>query len=280
MAASTRDVVEGRVVLGGPAYYIGTALHYVEVGGRVVTSASPTSRYLKKLWWLDVVEVGSGDTVFRIELAGEGRELVLVSASKLNPGAVARAIEGLGKAVISLTMQELDLGYLPELVAGRDVVVDVQGFVRVAEPSGRVTLRPTAVYTVAKLLRRARYAILRGERAEFPVECWKDPLGCSNSLGVDVVVTNGGNPFVVASREEERAYVIKPLKGVAGVPIGLGDVFTAVLSYYLLEEGLELPRAAAVASTAAALKLRDRHPWFTRYELELLSPKVEISKLR
>jgi len=265
-------------VLGGPAYYIGTALHYVEVGARVVTSASPTSRYLRRLWFLDVVEVGSGDTVFRIELTGEGRELVLVSASKLDPGAVARALEGFSKMVASVTMQELDLGYLPEVVAGRDVVVDVQGFVRTAEPSGRVALKPTAVHTLARLLRRARYAVVRGERAEFPRECWEDPAGCSSDLGVDVVITDGEKPFVVASRE--GAYVVKPLEGVTGVPIGLGDVFTAVLSYYLLEEGLELPRAAAVASTAAALKLRERHPWFTRHELDSLNHKVRVSRIR
>ncbi len=267
------------MVLGGPAYYIGTALHYMEVGARVVTSASPTSRYLKRLRWLDVVEVGAGDTVFKIELVSGGRELVLVSTSKLDPGTVTRALEGFDKVVISETMQELDPDYLPKVTVGRDVVVDVQGFVRVVEPSGRVVLRPTVVYSIAKLLRGARYAILRGERVEFPEECWKDPVDCSSSLGADIVITDGEKPFVVASREEGRAYVVKPLEGVSGRPIGLGDVFTAVLSCYVLEEGLSLPKAAAVASVAAALKLRDRHPWFTRQELDLLSIKVRVSRL-
>jgi len=271
--------VEGKVLLGGPAYYIGIALHCLEVGARVVTSSSPTSRYLRKLWWVDVVEAGIGDTVFRIELAGGGRELVLVSTSKLDPTIVTRALEGFTNLIISETMSELDLSYLSEVVAGKNVVVDVQGFVRVAETSGRVLLRPNAVYSIARLLSRARYIILRGERVEFPEECWREPVDCSSNLEADIVITDGERPFVVTSREEGRTYVIKPLEGVSGRPIGLGDVFTAVLSYYVLEEGLSLPKAAVVASAAATLKLRDRHPWFTRRELNLLSSKVRISRL-
>jgi sugar/nucleoside kinase (ribokinase family) len=270
--------VEGRVVLGGPAYYIGTALHYIEVGARIVTSASPTSRYLRRLQWVEVVEVGSGDTVFRIELTNGGRELVLVSTSRLDPESTARVLEGFSRVVISLTMRELDPEFLPRLVTGRDVVVDVQGFVRAAESSGRVVVEHAAVYSVARLLRKARYAVLRGERTEFPRECWEDPVGCADDLGVDLVITDGERPFVVAPRGG-RAYVVKPLEGVSGTPIGLGDVFTAVLSYYLLEEGLELIDAALLASVAATLKLRNRHPWFTRYELAVLNPRVRVSRL-
>jgi len=279
VASSTRDLVRGGAVLGGPAYYIGTALHYVEVGARVVTSASPTSRYLRRLQWLDVVEVGYGDTVFRIELTEGGRELVLVSASRLDPESTARALEGFSKVVISLTMRELDPEFLPRVVAGRGVVVDVQGFVRAAEPSGRVVVESAAAYPVARLLRGASYAVLRGERTEFPRGCWEDPVGCANELGVDLVITDGGRPLVVAPRGG-GAYVVRPLEGVSGTPIGPGDVFTAVLSYYLLEEGLELVDAAALASVAATLKLQDRHPWFTRYELSTLRPKVRVYGLR
>lgn len=282
VAASTLDYVANELRLGGPAYYIGIGALHLNSRIRLVTTRSSVSEFLKKcggvLDLLNLVEAGVGETVFRIDTLDDSRSLKLVKQSKFEIERVLNAVENSNAILISTTYDELDIEKLAELARERTVVVDVQGFIREVTEGGEVTHDVRRVSKLGKYLRKSRRAILRGEKSEFPVECWIDPLRCAEDLEVDLVITNGRMPFKVVSYEDRCLYEVRPLQSFLGDSIGTGDVFTGVLTHYLVNENLELLEAAVTASIAASLKLRDRYPWFTLSELEVLKSKVRISR--
>ncbi len=275
IAASTLDRVGERARLGGPAYFIGTAAAYLGLRLLLVTTASTVSRFLKKLGpLLDVVEVGVGETVFEITVRDGGRDLRVLERSRLDVEGVLEVLEECESVLVSTTFGELDLKDLASVTGGRNAVVDVQGFVRRGGPDGRVVHEPRKVFEVGRSLEASRRSVLKGERGEFPEECWEDPLGCSELLGSDVIITDGERPFRVASHRDMCLYELEPLRGIHGEPIGSGDVFAIALADHLFVSGLGLVRAASAASVAASLMLRGRHPWFTVGELDVLTSKV------
>ncbi len=279
IAASTLDRVGGRARLGGPAYFIGLAFVYLELRALLVTTRSSVSRFLRRLGHsLDVVEAGVGETVFEITIRDGSRDLRALRRSRLEVDRIPGTLRECESVLVSTTLGELDPEDLVALTEGRNALVDVQGFVRVEGPRGSVVHEPRRVFEVVKHLEKSRWSVLRGEREEFPGECWEDPLECSEVLGSDVIITDGGRPFRVASRGSGCLYEMEPLRGIYGEPIGLGDVFTAALARYLFVDKLSLPSAAAMASAAASLKLRDRHPWFTVRELSTLASKVGVRR--
>lgn len=280
VAASTLDYIAGEVRLGGPAYYIGTAFLYLESRALLVTTRSLVSRYLSKLsHFLDVAEAGYGETIFKIEVCRDGsRVLSVLRQSRFEIETLAKAVGGYNSVLISTTYGELNPEDLVNLVEGREVVIDVQGFVRRTDKDGMVFQEPRRVFEVERSLRKSRRRVLRGEREEFPRKCWVDPLKCAEELRSDIVITSGEKPFKVSSYEDMCLYEVEPPQGFYGEPVGLGDVFTAVLTYYLFIEKLEFLDAVTIASAAAALKLRNKHPWFTIQELDSLKKKVGINR--
>lgn len=277
IAAPTLDYVGGEVRLGGPAYYIGTAIAYLEPRVLLVTTSSSVSSFLSRLRYsLEIVEAGVGETVFEIEILRDGRDLRLLRQSKFEVGALLRAVKHYESVVVSTTYKELDTQELGRLAEDRSIVVDVQGFVREAEKSGKIFLDTRKIFELGRHLSASKRPILRGERTEFPHECWECPLRCSELLGADLIITDGERPFKVASYSTGHLHEIEPLAGVHGEPIGIGDVFTAALSFYLLDKKWDLVDAVATASVAAALKLRGRHPWFSTTELDTLRNKILV----
>lgn len=281
VAASTLDYVAGEVRLGGPAYYIATAFQYLGSQALLLTTRSSVSRYLSELNQLmGVIEAGSGETVFEIELRknGDGRVLRVLRRSRFDMEILVKAVRKCDSVLISTTYDELDPKDLVELTRGRKVVVDIQGFVREVDRYGKVVLDPRKVFEVGKYLDGSTWRIIRGEREEFPIECWVDPLKCAEKLRADIIMTDGARPLTVFTYRDRCLYEVEPPPGFYGEPIGLGDVFTAVLAHHLFVEKFELLEAAVMASAAAALKLRGRHPWFTVQELDALKRKVGIRR--
>ncbi|MEM2007031.1 MAG: hypothetical protein QXG17_04405 [Sulfolobales archaeon] len=281
IAASTLDYIARGVHLGGPAYYIGVTLSHLGSHALLVTTRSAVSRYLGKLsHYLDVMEAGFGETVFEIGLHESGdRSLRVLKQSFFEVETLVKAVKNFSLALISTTYSELDPRYLVELVRGRDVVVDIQGFVRKVSEHGKIVHDSQKVFEVGKYLETSRWSIVRGEKEEFPRECWATPLECMERLRSDVVITDGEKPFKVSSYRDRCLYEIAPPQGFYGESVGLGDVFTAVLTHYMFIEKLELLDAVAIASSAAALKLRGKLPWFTTQELETLKGKVSVKRV-
>lgn len=275
VAGATLDYIDDRVYPGGPAYYMGMAVAHLDAFARIITTESYSSNLLKKLsGCLEVFEAGKGETIFKIEVLNGSRSLRVLKAVTMDLDEILRLTRSSESIVVSTTLSELNVKDLSELAKDRIVVIDVQGFVRVVEDGGKVRLVPKKVFELSKSLYSSRRLILRGEREEFPEECWSDPLWCSEQLIADIVITDGEKPLKVVQRGGVRFYELKPLPGFHGRPVGLGDVFTAVLSYYLLNERRTLLEAAALASIASALKLREKYPWFTGSELDILRDRV------
>jgi hypothetical protein len=281
IAGSTVDYIGGVSQVGGPAYYIGTALAYLGERARIATTRSRTSSILRKYSDnIEVVEVGVGETVFEIQVSNGGRSFRVLRSAKMCLPRVLEVLEPSSNVIVSTTLGELSFAELGRLVEGRLTIVDVQGFVRTVLSENLVATVPERVFELSRYLGSSVKPILRGERSEFPEECWTDPLWCAERLRADIVITDGEGPLRVAQRGDDYIYEVKPLAGLHGRPIGLGDVFTATLSHYLLTAGKPLHEAAAAASIAASLKLRDKHPWFTPYELAVLNSKISITSYR
>ncbi|MCX8208031.1 MAG: hypothetical protein N3G79_00035 [Sulfolobales archaeon] len=280
VAASTLDYVANELRLGGPAYYIGIAMLHLNSRILLVTTRSSVSNFLKKhgdvLDLLNVVEAGTGETVFRIDISDDNRSLKLVRRSKFEIERVLEVVKNFSAILVSTTYSELNIEELAELARERIAVVDVQGFIRKVAESGEVVHDTVRVFELGKYLKTSKRAILRGERSEFPAECWVNPLRCAEELEADLVVTDGKMPFKVVSYRDKCLYEVKPLQSVCGKSIGSGDVFTGALAHYIVNGNIELLEAAATASVAASLRLRDKYPWFTLRELEVLRSKVRV----
>lgn len=281
IAGSTVDYINNTIQIGGPAYYIGTALVHLDGRARIATTRSRASNILRKyLNHIEVIEVGVGETVFNIQISNGSRSFQVLRSAKMSLPKILEILESSGHVVISTTLDELSFVELEKLVRERLTIMDVQGFVRVVVNENQVTTVPKRVFELSKYLGNSVRSILRGERCEFPEECWADPLWCAENLRADLVITDGEGPIRVAQHGDRYVYEVKPLAGLYGRPVGLGDVFTAVLSYYLFNVGESLPEAVAIASVAASLKLRDKYPWFTPRELAILRDKISITRLR
>ncbi|MGC8555557.1 MAG: hypothetical protein ACP5NG_00855 [Conexivisphaera sp.] len=275
LATSTRDVVGGSERLGGPAFFVGTALHLLGSEALVITNAGRVADALGRLEGISVSVAGSDETVFSIEVDQEGgRILRLLRRSSM------RSVElpDRGPFIISGTMGEIPIGLVEEAASRGPALVDVQGFVREADEGGEVRNSPDLMRDLMRRLRGSG-VLLRGERYEFPPECRGEKLvDCSEDNDVDLVMTDAENPFYAAVGG--AAYRGHPIGGLHGEPIGLGDVFTAALGYYMYSVGLDLARSAALSSAAATLKLRGKHPWFTPVEVEEAARKVRLERLR
>lgn len=280
IATPTLDYVEGKLRIGGPAYYMATAAVYLEAQMLLITTKSTTSSFLKRLGSnVEVVEVGSGETVFEIEVSNNSRSLRVLRRAVFSDEAILDLIKSYDSVLISTTFNELGVEGLARLVKGRSVAIDVQGLVRREAEHKRVVIESEKVFDLGKYLEGSRHRILRGEKEEFPKECWEDILWCSKQLRSDIVITNGEKPFRAASYTEKKAYEVKPISGIYGEPIGLGDVFMVTLYYYLVVKGEPLLDAVVLASLAASMKLRGKHPWFTLNELYVLKDKIVIREM-
>ncbi|MEM4033962.1 MAG: hypothetical protein QXD16_04620 [Sulfolobales archaeon] len=157
---STKDLISGREFPGGPALYCSLALKYLGFNEfRVLTSRSTTYDFLRRLG-VDVIALGVGETVFEIEL-GDGRTLKLISKSSTDLSNVGNYLSDY--ILISLTMGEASLSIIKELVRGRRVVIDVQGFVRDVDERNVVFNNHSKFWELLDL--RCRELVIRGEAA-------------------------------------------------------------------------------------------------------------------
>ncbi|MDP7981738.1 MAG: hypothetical protein RAK18_01000 [Conexivisphaerales archaeon] len=272
IATSTRDIVGGGERMGGPAFFAGTALHLLGAEATVITVEGAVADRLRRLHGIRVEVTGGGETVFSIEVDGGERVLRLLSRSAMGPLEVSWR----GPCIVSGTMNEIPLEFVEEAAGRGPVLLDVQGFVRVVSDGGEVR---NSADSMRRLMARlgGSGVLVRGERYEFPPECQGEGIAdCSARYGVDLVMTDAEKPFYAAVGGE--LYVGHPLEGIHGEPIGLGDVFTAALGHYLYSAMLPFGEAAARASAAATLKLRERHPWFTVPEVEGAARRVVVER--
>lgn len=267
--SSTKDVINGYVTPGGPAYYSSLALLFMGFNDFiVVTNEGITSSYLRK-FGVNTVSSGVGETVFEFRIDG-GRTLKLINLGFMNVDRVLDCISDC--VVISLTLGEIPLNTIKDLVKGRRVVIDVQGFVRSVGSDGLVFNDHYSFSELATL--ECEELVLRGELYEFPNECRGINVPkCVSKFNASIIITGGSGPTYFSSIDGVLG-IIQPPEFIYGNTIGTGDVFTAVFAYNYLILGKSFEEAVALATSAASLRIRDLFPWYTINEVRSLGEKL------
>lgn len=266
--SSTKDIISGYVVPGGPAYYCTLGLYFLGLTDfKVLTTSGLTYDVIRRLG-ICVIPVGVGETVFAIDLS-DGRSLKLINKSLINLDLVNRWLDR--DLMISLTAGEFPLESLSDVISGRRAVIDVQGFIR-RDISGFIVNDYGRFWRLCRLI--SKKSILRGEATEFPPECrGSNVLRCATEFKVSLIVTNASDE-IYFSTYDGFGGVLRPPNGITGISIGSGDVFTAVFTYNYLILNHDFIESIAMASTAATLKLRASTPWYTLNEVEGIYRKV------
>ncbi len=267
--SSTKDLIYGYGFAGGPAFYSSLALSFLGFNKfTVLTTEGTTYEFLRRLG-VNLIPCGVGETVFRVEL-DSSRKLKLVRKSHINLRELAGSLSRY--VVISLTMNEIPLEVVKELVSGKRVVIDVQGFTRSVGRDGIVFNDYSVFSELAKL--ECDELILRGEWYEFPPRCrGVGVINCFHEFNIPMIITNGSGPTYF-STNDGVFNTIQPPQLIYGNTLGTGDVFTAVFAYKYLILGVSFEEAVATATSAASLRVRDSTPWFTVNEVEVLSSRV------
>lgn len=268
--SSTKDLIDDYEFAGGPAFYSSLALSFLGFNNfTVFTTESTTYEFLHRLG-INLIPCGVGETIFRIEFDGNGRRLKLVRKGYID---LRELTDSLSRyVVISLTMNEVPLDVIKELVNGRRVVVDIQGFMRSVSSDGVVFNDYSVFSKLVKL--ECDELILRGEWYEFPPKCrGVGIVKCFQEFNIPMIITNSSD-LTYFSTNDGIFSTIQPPQLIYGNTLGTGDVFTAVFAYEYLILGASFEEAVAIATSASSLRVRDSIPWFTINEVEALSSKV------
>ncbi len=275
VASSTRDVVSGRVFAGGPALYSSLALCFLGFEDFVVITCGGVTYSLLRRMGVNLIRCGGLETVFEIVL-GDGRKLKLVGRGCMDLRGLHCSISSY--LIISLTMGEVPMEVVGELVRGRRTVVDVQGFVRSVNDWGEVFNDYSGFYRLLDL--DCDELVLRGEWYEFPPRCrGSGVVRCARDYGVSMIVTDGSG-LTHYSTPDGVSGIVQPPQLIHGNTLGSGDVFTAVFAYAYFIKCKSFDEAVATATSAASLRLRDSIPWYSANEVEALSNDILNSRRR
>ncbi len=283
VAGTTKDYVNGKLRIGGSAYYALTALSHIDVETIVLTNSS----FLRKICGkrgrhVIITSNPEFDIIYEITLPRESgqRDLRLRSEIKAFSDLISKvidngALDSVKSALISPVAQEITVDDVI-LIAKHvpHVIVDIQGLVRMFDPKGRVRIDHNLSREVIRKLRKEDI-VIRGEISEFPPECRGPALvRCIEGGRARAVQTMGEGPIYVAY-PDGRLCIANALDHAYGDDIGAGDVFSSIVALHL--QGHDLKYAVATGTAASFLRIaRSRIPWFSRKELYILSKKVLV----
>ncbi len=281
VAGTTKDYVNGRLRIGGSAYYALTALSHIDVEAIVLTNSSFLRRICGKRGRHVIITPNPEfDIIYEITLPGESgeRNLRLRSEVKAFSDLISRVIDdgvldGVKSALISPVAQEITVNDVV-LIAKHVpyVIVDIQGLVRMFDREGRVWVDYNLSREVIRKLRNEDI-VIRGEISEFPPECRGPALvRCVEGGKARAVQTMGKGPIYVAY-PDGRLCIANALDHAYGDDIGAGDVFSSIIALHLHNHNLKYAVAAGTAASFLRIA-RSRIPWFSRRELYVLSKKV------
>ena len=281
VAGTTKDYVNGKLRIGGSAYYALTALSHIDVETIVLTNSTFLRRVCGKRGRHIIITPNPGfDIIYEITLPGESGERDLRLRSKVRAFSdlisnVTKSgiLDDVKSALISPVAQEIKVNdviliakYVPH------VIVDIQGLVRMFDAEGRVWIDHNLSREVIRKLRNENL-VIRGEISEFPPECRGPALvNCIEGGRARAVQTMGEGPIYLAY-PDGRLCIANALDHAYGDDIGAGDVFSSIVALHLHSH--ELRYAVAAGTAASFLRIaRSRIPWFSHKELYVLSKKV------
>jgi len=273
----TIDRIDEKLSIGGPAYYSSLALTYI--GHTSITVISPArdihENFVRNIG-INLINVGANTPVFQLKYVEGGRREVILKhrGSKITiPRNELKLIRD-SLIIVSPVYREVDLDTLKVVKRlSRFVALDVQGFVRYVHSDGKVSIVwSNEMYDIIRLA-----DVIHADLSEVPI--YNNMVEASKELGKisnGIIMVSNGERGLVASIDGELYYV-PALPGIEGNATGTGDILLAISSYEILM-GEDPLRAIAKGAVAAGLRVsRDRSPWFSKYEVDILADKL-ISK--
>jgi len=225
---------------------------------------------------INLVSVGADTPVFQLKYVEGGRREVILKrrGSKITiPRNELKLIRD-SLIIVSPVYREVNLDTLKVVKRlSRFVALDVQGFVRYVHSDGKVSIVwSNEMYDIIRLA-----DVIHADLSEVPI--YNNMVEASKELGKisnGIIMVSNGERGLVASIDGELYYV-PALPGIEGNATGTGDILLAISSYEILM-GEDPLRAIAKGAVAAGLRVsRDRSPWFSKYEVDILADKL-ISK--
>ncbi len=273
----TIDRIDERLSIGGPAYYSSLALTYI--GHTSITIISPArdihENFVRNIG-INLISVGADTPIFQLKYVEGGRREVILKhrGSKITISHNELKLIRDSLIIISPVYREVDLDTLKVVKRlSRFVALDVQGFVRYVRSDGKVGIVwSNEMYDIIRLA-----DIIHADLSEVPI--YNNMVEASKELGKisnGIIMVSNGERGLVASIDGELYYV-PALPGIEGNATGTGDILLAISSYEILM-GEDPLRAIAKGAVAAGLRVsRDRSPWFSKYEVDILADKL-VSK--
>ena len=273
----TIDRIDEKLSIGGPAYYSSLALTYI--GHTSITVISPArdihENFVRNIG-INLISVGADTPVFQLKYVEGGRREVILKhrGSKITISHNELKLIKDSLIIISPVYREVDLDTLKVVKRlSRFMALDVQGFVRYVHNDGKVGIVwSNEMYDIIRLA-----DVVHADLSEVPI--YNNMVEASKELGKisnGIIMVSNGERGLVASIDGELYYV-PALPGIEGNATGTGDILLAISSYEVLM-GEDPLRAIAKGAVAAGLRVsRDRSPWFSKYEVDILADKL-ISK--
>jgi len=273
----TIDRIDEKLSIGGPAYYSSLALTYI--GHTSITVISPArdihENFVRNIG-INLISVGADTPVFQLKYVEGGRREVILKhrGSKITISHNELKLIKDSLIIISPVYREVDLDTLKVVKRlSRFMALDVQGFVRYVHSDGKVGIVwSNEMYDIIRLA-----DVVHADLSEVPI--YNNMVEASKELGKisnGIIMVSNGERGLVASIDRELYYV-PALPGIEGNATGTGDILLAISSYEVLM-GEDPLRAIAKGAVAAGLRVsRDRSPWFSKYEVDILADKL-ISK--
>jgi sugar/nucleoside kinase (ribokinase family) len=253
----SRDVVDGGSPrIGGAPWYAGRALRALRQEAVIFAKCGTDerARFQRRLASLGLpasVSVGATTTGFSFSYDGAGARTMRVDAVgdpwQLDepPSALLRRVEWLH--VAPLLRSDFDAAALERLGAGRRLLLDAQGLVRVPQP-GPLALDASFE---PELLRHV--AILKLAQEEAAVLAGGSEPDALAALGVpEVLLTLGAEGSIVIVNGLAERVPARPVGGAVD-PTGAGDAFA--ISYLAARADGHAPASAARRATALVAAL-------------------------
>jgi len=287
IGGTSSDIINEKRRLGGSAYYASLALIHLNVKPTTITNSPILNKVFGGSAKILTPPNGS-EIIYKIRENRGNRELKLISPAPKN---LLRPLEEyvsnnflrVDGVIISPIAHEIGVRDLRKLMDYLEVIavgIDIQGFVRSFGEDGSVKISYEGFHNLINSFNCfGKKCFLKGDINEFPPSCRGVNIRNCVREGFEgiIIQTNAKYSLHVYDSISKEFFTLRPLPGINGDEVGTGDVFTAVLTYFLTRDE-SLIQAVAKASVAGGLKAaRPNPPWFTLHELEVLEEKVSTT---
>ena len=275
VSSFTLDSINGKLRIGGPAYYSTVAiLHYCDDDLLVIGPASRVHKVLSDSIGVHLISTSEEVPLFELRYVGNDNNRVVRLIKSGEKVVISdNILEDLKGSLIIVNpvYREVPITTIQKLKSvAYMLALDLQGLVREVNNDGIVSKRWNCeVFEAMKLA-----DIVHADLSEAPAP--SDAITAAKLLSEKtaglVIVSMGANGLVAIHKG--KAVYVPALPNIKGDPTGTGDILLSIVACELIR-GSQWLTSIARGVAAAGLKVsRSRPPWFSRHEVEVLSEKL------